>query len=165
MAAALLGQVSDFFNLEDVDREAVDQVLDRTGDQSAKGGSEFEGARPASLGEFPLALVTVLFRPFPWEAGNAQALVASLEGLVLLVLVVLALPRLVRLPAFMARVPYVTYAVVFSLLFVFAFSSISNFGIIARQRTQVFPFVLVVLALPALAPTRAAPSRQSASPR
>ena len=31
---------------------------------------------------------------------------------------------------------------------VFAFSSVGNFGIITRQRTQVFPFVLVLLALP-----------------
>jgi hypothetical protein len=34
------------------------------------------------------------------------------------------------------------------MMFVFAFSSIGNFGIMTRQRTQVFPFVLVLLCLP-----------------
>jgi hypothetical protein len=33
-------------------------------------------------------------------------------------------------------------------MFVIAFSSIGNFGILTRQRTQVFPFVLVLLAVP-----------------
>jgi hypothetical protein len=34
------------------------------------------------------------------------------------------------------------------MMFVIAFSSIGNFGIMTRQRTQVFPFVLVLLCLP-----------------
>jgi hypothetical protein len=37
---------------------------------------------------------------------------------------------------------------------VFAFSSVGNFGIITRQRTQVFPMVLVLLALPAVSRAR-----------
>jgi hypothetical protein len=148
MAGVLLAQVSSFFNLDDVDQEAVTSVLDRTEGQSAQGGSEFSSSRPKSPTEFPGAVVTVLFRPFPWEAGNAQALVAAAEGVVLLALFVLALPRLARLPRTMFTTPYVTFAVAFTLMFVFAFSSIVNFGIIARQRTQVFPLALVVLAIP-----------------
>ena len=34
-------------------------------------------------------------------------------------------------------------------MFVIAFSSIGNFGIMTRQRTQVLPLFLVLLALPA----------------
>jgi hypothetical protein len=44
----------------------------------------------------------------------------------------------------------VAFVVVYSLLFVFAFSSIANFGILARERTQVLPFFLVLLAVPAV---------------
>ena len=40
-----------------------------------------------------------------------------------------------------------TYAVVYLLIFFFAFGTISNFGILARQRTQALPFVFVLLAL------------------
>ncbi|HEX2375354.1 MAG TPA: hypothetical protein VHO93_15345, partial [Actinomycetota bacterium] len=55
--------------------------------------------------------------------------------------------------------PYVAFVAVYSLLFVFAFSTISNFGILARERTQVLPFFLVLLAIPALrrGPEPAAP--------
>ncbi|MGH8773881.1 MAG: hypothetical protein ACRDWI_01490 [Jiangellaceae bacterium] len=144
----VLTQAATFFNLEDVDRESVEGVLDRTTDQSTKGGSEFTAARPKSLGEFPEAVMTVLFRPYPWEADNAQALVASAEGTLLLLLFVLALPRLAKAPRLMFSVPYIAFVIAFTLMFVFAFSSIGNFGIITRQRTQVFPLVLVLLAIP-----------------
>jgi hypothetical protein len=37
-------------------------------------------------------------------------------------------------------------------LFILAFSAIGNFGLLTRQRTQLLPFVLVLLAMPARAP-------------
>ncbi len=110
--------------------------------------------------------MTVLFRPFPWEAGNAQALVASVEGTILAMLFVVSLPRLARLPRLLVTTPYLVFAVSYSLMFVFAFSSVGNFGIITRQRTQVFPLVLVLLAIPLA--TRAVEERrerQRVSPR
>ncbi|MGH9005526.1 MAG: hypothetical protein ACRDYV_20565, partial [Acidimicrobiia bacterium] len=143
-----------FFNLQELDKEGVEQVLDRTEDQSSKGGSQFDVARPKSPGEFPEAVMTVLFRPFPWEAGNAQALVASVEGTILALLFVVSLPRLARLPRLLVTTPYLVFAVSYTLMFVFAFSSVGNFGIITRQRTQVFPMVLVLLALPAVSRAR-----------
>jgi hypothetical protein len=36
----------------------------------------------------------------------------------------------------------------YTLLFILAFSGFGNFGILARQRSQLFPLVLVALALP-----------------
>jgi hypothetical protein len=45
-------------------------------------------------------------------------------------------------------VPYVAYALTYTVMFVIAFSSISNFGILTRQRTQVLPLALVMLVLP-----------------
>ena len=43
--------------------------------------------------------------------------------------------------------PYVTYAVVYLLIFFFAFGTMSNFGILSRQRSQAMPFVFVLLSL------------------
>jgi hypothetical protein len=37
---------------------------------------------------------------------------------------------------------------VYGLLFIVAFSSIGNFGILARERCQLLPFFLVLLAVP-----------------
>jgi len=52
-----------------------------------------------------------------------------------------------------------TYALVYLAVFFFAFGTISNFGILARQRSQAMPFVFVLLALPAVVPSRTATGR------
>jgi hypothetical protein len=148
VGGVVLGAAASFFNLQGVDRDSVDQVLTYTENQSTQGGSEFEGSRAFTPAEFPNALLTVLFRPWPWEASNGQMLVAAAEGVVLGVAFLGSWRRLVRIPGFIFRVPYLAYCLSFIVMFVFAFSSIGNFGILTRQRTQMFPFVLVLLALP-----------------
>jgi hypothetical protein len=90
----------------------------------------------------------VLFRPYPWEAGSAQALLTSFEGLLLLILCAASATRLLKVPSLMFRVPYVAFCVSYVAMFILAFSSIGNFGIMTRQRTQVMPFLLVLLAIP-----------------
>ena len=143
-----LGATARFFALDAVDSQAVDSVLTYTENQSEQGGSEFESTRATSPAQYPLATVTVLFRPFPWEAGNSQAFGAAAEGALLIVVCAVSWRRLVRLPGFFWRTPYVVYCLAFTAMFIFAFSSISNFGILTRQRTQLFPFFLVLLSLP-----------------
>jgi hypothetical protein len=46
--------------------------------------------------------------------------------------------------------PYVALAVAFVLVFFFVFAVISNFGLLARERVMVLPFVLALLSVPAL---------------
>lgn len=139
-----------FFKLNETQEAApsVSSVLDYANLQSEQGGSEFEAARVKSPAEFPGAALAVLFRPYPWEANSAQALVTSAEGTVLLVLFATSVGRLLKVPSLMLRVPYVAYCVSYTAMFIIAFSSIGNFGIITRQRTQVMPFLLVLLAIP-----------------
>ena len=48
----------------------------------------------------------------------------------------------------MRRQPYIAMALLFTGLFVIAFSSIANFGILVRQRSSVLPFFLVLLSVP-----------------
>jgi hypothetical protein len=67
---------------------------------------------------------------------------------VLLVLTVKTWKRSVRALRNSRRYPYFAYAFVAILVFVFAFSGISNFGILARQRTIIEPLLLVFLTLP-----------------
>jgi hypothetical protein len=157
-----LGATARFFKLDAVDSQAVDSVLNYTENQSAQGGSEFESTPATSPAQYPLATVTVLFRPFPWEAGNSQAFGAAAEGLLLVGVCLTSWRRLVRLPRFFWRTPYVVYCVAFTAMFIFAFSSISNFGILTRQRTQVFPFFLVLLAIPEPEPRHRGRSRDDA---
>jgi hypothetical protein len=94
---------------------------------------------------FVLSGATVLFRPFPFEVRNAQGLLTGMEGLGLLALCVLGWRRFGRLPGEILRRPYAAFAFVYTFAFVYAFSSIGNFGILARQRSQLLPLLFVVL--------------------
>lgn len=138
---------------DQVGGEGVQGLLEYASTQTAKGGSEFEAVGTPSPLDIPAAAVAVLFRPFPWESANVLAFLASLEGTFLLVM--LFRNRRALVSALRARSPYVVFAALYALLFVIAFSSIGNFGILARQRVQVLPFLLVLLS--ATAVERAAP--------
>jgi hypothetical protein len=148
VGAVVVTTTASFFELDEVSTGSVTEVLDYTDQQSGQGGSEFEPVRVKSPTEFPSAVLAVLFRPFPWEANSAQALIASAEGILLLILGTAMITRLMRLPKYIFQVPYVAYAASYTMMFVIAFSSIGNFGILTRQRTQVLPLMLVLLVLP-----------------
>ena len=149
VGVVVTAKAASFFEVDGVSGDSVTEVFDYTDQQSGQGGSEFEAVRVKSPVEFPSAMLSVLFRPWPWEAGSAQALIASAEGTLLLILGAASISRLLRLPKYIFQVPYVAYAVTYTIMFVIAFSSIGNFGILTRQRTQVLPLVVVLLALPA----------------
>ena len=67
------------------------------------------------------------------------------------------------MPRFAVQIPYVAFAVSYTLMFVFAFSAVSNFGILTRQRTQVLPVRLVLIAVPRIGPW--SPNRATDRPR
>jgi hypothetical protein len=92
--------------------------------------------------------VTVLLRPFPFELQPGLATVAGLEGVLMAGLIVVSRRGVVRIPSMMLRNAYVAFALAYSAAFVFAFSSISNFGILARERAQLFPILFVLFAIP-----------------
>jgi hypothetical protein len=144
----VVSKAASYFDVDNVSGDSVTEVLDSTDQRTGQGGSEFEAVRVKSPIEFPKAVLAVLFRPWPWEASSGQVLIASAEGIMLLVLGAAAATRLWRLPKYIFQVPYVAYAATYTVMFVIAFSSISNFGILTRQRTQVLPLVLVLLVLP-----------------
>ena len=94
----------------------------------------------------PYALMTVIVRPFPWESGSIPELVTALEAAFVGYLIIKGgkntLGRVRR------DRPIAIYATVATLVFVELFSHFNNFGILARQRTQIAPFLYLLLALP-----------------
>jgi hypothetical protein len=56
--------------------------------------------------------------------------------------------RLARVPRELLRRPYAAFALVYTFAFIYAFSSINNFGILVRERSQLLPVLFVVLCLP-----------------
>lgn len=144
--AVVLVQVQRYFNLETVDAAAVESVLDTTREQTSQGGSAFEAPRTRAPAALPGAVLSVLFRPFPWEARSPLILAASLEGAVLFALCVRLRRSLLAALTRGRSQPFVLFASAYSLIFCLAFSNFGNFGILARQRVQLFPFVFVLLA-------------------
>jgi hypothetical protein len=135
------------------------QTLNRQGELTAQGGSSFQATPLRSPIDLPFAVLAVLFRPFPWEADSAQVLIASIEGMGLLILLVASWRRVAGALACL-RQPFVLMSALYLLGFVFLFSEFGNFGILARQRVQAYPFLLLFLSFAPLARRR--PSRQPA---
>ena len=149
--AVVVGQTKELFGVKDqFNSEAVSEILERARSQTSNARSVFGSSESTNLSpsRFPSALVSVLFRPFPWETRSLLALGASLEGMAILGLFIVGWRRVTGAVRSVLRTPYVVLCLCYAALFVYGFSSFANFGILTRQRVQVFPFVLVLLALP-----------------
>ena len=142
----VIQQAKDFFGVNQLSAQSVQNVINSTTERTSQGGSAFHASASSSVLHLPQATLTVLFRPYPWQAHNLQNLIAAAEGFFLLVLTVYSWPRL-RSVGRRLRDPLVIACVVYTLEFVYAFSSFGNFGILTRERVQVFPFFLVLLSL------------------
>ena len=129
----------------------VEAVLEETLQRSSQGGSSFDTSPVRSPEQVPGAVLSVLLRPYPWEARSANALISALEGLFVAGLIVASWRSLKQLPGLIWRTPFLVFVAVYSLAFVIAFSNIGNAGILARQRVQVFPFIMTMLAVPTVA--------------
>lgn len=151
LAVTLLVVVSkaqSYFHITSLDVQSVTKQLQTTRIQTDEGNSAFNPPNAQSPVGFPEAVVTVLFRPFPFEAHGLTVLVSSMEGILLIGLTIQSRRRLARLPRILRRNPYVVFCLLYSALFIFAFSNFSNFGILARERVQMLPLYLALLALP-----------------
>lgn len=151
----VISKAQSYFGITNLDVQTVTKQLQTTRVQTDLGNSAFNPPNAQSPLGFPEAVATVLFRPFPFEAHGLTVLVASFEGLVLIGLTVLSRRRLAGMLRALRRNPYVLFCALYSLLFIFAFSNFSNFGILARERVQMLPMYLALLALP-MPPNRAA---------
>ncbi len=147
-------QAAEFLEVEDVSASNVDAAISDTAELTDEGGSSYEAQGVNSPVDFPMAAVSVLFRPFVFEADNAQMLLAAVEGSLLMALFAFSVPRLRGLRSRLRAQPYLLMCIFYTAMFVYAFSNFSNFGILTRERVQVLPFVLVLLALPRVAATR-----------
>ena len=114
-------------------------------DRTAEGGSEFVPSIVDSPARAPLATVTVLFRPFVFETHNLQSLLAAIEGTALMIFCLVRFRWEWAAIRSLRRQPYVVFCLVYSFLFIVAYSSYANFGLLARQRVQLYPLFLVLL--------------------
>jgi hypothetical protein len=147
LGALLATRTASLLNAND-----ITTVADSGFDLSARtelGGSAFSAPNPHNPIGYVESLVTILYRPLPFEAHGTEAFVTSLETMFLFALTVASWRRLKTVPRRFRREPYVLLALVFVLVFIFAFGTLSNFGILARQRSVMMPFFFVLLSVPA----------------
>lgn len=146
LAVVMLVAISaaqDLLNAED-----VASALENTADKTSGGGSSFSPVLVRTPLDVPLATFTVLFRPHPLEVSNAQMAMTALEGMALLALAAWNLRRMLRIIPRWRDYGHLVMAVAFTGMFIVAYSSIANFGILARQRAQLIPVLAILLALP-----------------
>ena len=123
----------------------LDMVVEDVGERTEQGGSAVSGGVVRSPVDLPAGALKVLVRPLPHEAGNAQMLAASAEGLLLLGLLLWRLPGILGNFSSLRSSPYLMMSAAFTVVFIWAWSAILNLGIIARQRSLVLPFVLALI--------------------
>ncbi|MGQ0549366.1 MAG: hypothetical protein ACT4PY_06825 [Armatimonadota bacterium] len=135
-----------YIQLDDLTPDGVLSYIEDRQERTERGGAAIHRVVPTNPIAFVDGLSTVFFRPFPWEAHNAFAMISAVEGIFL---ILLFFRKWKSLAAAVAAAPgnaFMMLAVVFILLFAFFFSGISNFAIIARQRPQLLPFIFMLLA-------------------
>jgi hypothetical protein len=106
--------------------------------------SNFEAPSPFTPAGFPLALLTVNFRPFPWEAGGVLPAATALEGIMLIFLLLWRRREVFQGLRMWRRNGMVVLAIAAWVGLSVILSALTNFGLLARQRTQVLPFLLML---------------------
>lgn len=146
----LISRAAPYVGLEDVSH--TQEVLQRVAHNSQIGQSAFSKSSTATT---ILASPFLLFRPFLWEATNAQSALAGLEGTFLLFLLWRARRAFLSALRSWRANTFVLFILVYIIEFCLVFSvAISNFGLLARQRVMVMPMFVILLAMPALAAKR-----------
>ncbi len=153
------------FQLEDPSIAGFAEFVGFWNQQTITGGSSI-GAVPAGILGIPAAIINVWVRPFPWEVHNITALVSAVEVVFLWWLIWKYRSEVKTALRHWRENRLVRFALPLLLLYTLMIGlTFGNLGIIARQRTPVFPFVLLLLTcVPRQreAEARAAPGQRAA---
>jgi len=150
----------------------VDEIVGAAGRQRSSlgwsGGSNTGFTGYASPGDvvrkLPESLVTLFFRPFPWEARNGAAAIAAVDTLLFEGLWIWLLASFLRRrrrseTRFSPSRPAVRFLLVWTALWTVMFMNMTaNLGTMVRHRVQIVP---VVLLLAAVVSSRSAERRES----
>ncbi|HLU53548.1 MAG TPA: hypothetical protein VK011_08165 [Acidimicrobiia bacterium] len=124
--------------------ESLEPAFGDISTRTEEGGSAVDAGAITSPADIPMGILKVVFRPLPNEISNIQTAAAAFEGTLLIGFVLWRIPAMVRNSGRL-RTPYMLMSFVYTCGFIFAWSAISNLGIIARQRSLVMPFILALV--------------------
>ncbi|MEX0832940.1 MAG: hypothetical protein WD276_03565 [Actinomycetota bacterium] len=109
--------------------------------------SNFDPPNPFTPVGLPYSVVTVNFRPFPWEVESLFQAASSIEMLLVAALLIVRRREIVAGIWGWRRNNFVAVVALAWLFVSIVLAPIGNFGALARQRVQVLPFLLMLPAL------------------
>jgi hypothetical protein len=145
----LLPRASENVGLDAVSEPTLEAVTGHYEDlqeRTSIGGSSFVPPAIVSLVGPVFAAATVLFRPFPWEAHNAQMMISAIESMAWLGLMIWQRRTLRNRLRSLTSQPFVAFALVYCVLLIVALGAIGNFGILVRQRVALLSFFWMLFA-------------------
>lgn len=139
---------------------SLTEILEETQRRTSKTGSTFVPPSVSSPTSWPYAAVRTLTRPLPIEARGVAQLLSAAEIVAIAGVYVASWRRLRSIPMLVFTNPYVAFAVTATFLGGLAFASFANLGVLTRQKSLLFPLLL----LPVCVPTRRANADRTARP-
>lgn len=133
--------------IEETDMEGVEDAISARAHHTSTGGSAVDTAPSGILGVF-VGYANVLLRPFPWEAHSVSTLMAAGEMGIYWFMVFRRRKDVWRTVKSWRSERLLCFSFVFTAAYSLILGlAISNLGIVARQRTAVFPFMFLILSL------------------
>ncbi len=148
LAAATVRFLSPAIDDEASTADSLTLILDETTRRTGQAGSNFTPPSVSSPMNWPYAVARTLTRPLPIEARGAAQLLSAAEMTALLGLFVLSRRRLANLPRMVVSNPYVMFVASALFLTGLAYTSLANLGILARQKSLIMPFLVLLPCLP-----------------
>jgi hypothetical protein len=166
IGSLLVPRAQHFLGISNFSLTSINNRLKRVSSDTSNAGSQNFGTTASSANtptviddplRLPLDVVTVLYRPFPYEAPTIVTLAASLESLFLVALTAASWRRVLAAARRISKRPYIGFSLFYTAVFIATFASVGNFGILARERVQTLPAYFVLLA--AVPPERRRPAQ------
>lgn len=138
--ATIAGTVRSTFSLDVTSVESVSEFLTTKSEvfETMEGGSAVVGA------SFPERVLSLLFRPFFFDAEDLFGLAASFENVVLLIIVGTILLRLRTTAALARQALFLRFSLIFAIGLILMLSAVYyNVGLGLRQKVMMMPALLV----------------------
>lgn len=139
LAIYLVQAGADFLKLEEISLASTQELYTELQDNTTQGGSGYQTANIFTPSGAIWGVITALARPFPWEARNAQVLIASLETMGWLAFCWRQRRTFWTKVRNLRADPVTGFVLCYSLIMLLALTSLGNFGILARQRVMLLP--------------------------
>ena len=147
LAVFAVTQGAKALGVEALSLDSIQSELEATQFSTTQGGSKFESSVSLSPLQLPMAAVTVLIRPVPWEVQTPNQILASLEGLALVGFMVYRRRSLATSLRRVRLQPFLLYCWTLTITYVMLFQAFGNFGLLVRQRSIVLPALYLLLCL------------------